>query len=744
MKHYIILQLSTLVTLNVFVHAQALKGIVKGYNLSEKNKTETTTNLQFANVYWLDKSEGTTTDGNGYFKISKTEAANAKLVFSYIGYKSDTIEILNKQQWIQVVLVPTNDIDEITINERISGSYISTIEPRKTEIISEKGLQKLACCNLSESFENSATVDVGYSDAITGAKQIQMLGLAGKYTQIMTENIPSLRGLASTFGLGQVPGSWMQSIQISKGTGSVVNGYESTTGQINIEYKKPEHGEPLFINLYGNSKTKGEINVTSATKINNKLSTMLLAHASIFDRQFDHNNDSFLDEALNKQINVMNRWKYLGEKRYRSQFIFHYINESRDGGQQNYFNNIGENHSPYYGFGVDINRLHFIAKNGFTFDKPGTSVGTQISSNLQSQSSFYGLNNLESKNNNVYANAIFQTYIVNTNHNISTGVSYMYDLYEENFNDTVLLRNEHIPGVFGEYTFIIPEKLTVITGLRTDYNSIYNWFVTPRVHLKYTINENVTFRASTGKGFRTANVYSEHSAYLVSSRNIFLIENLKPEEAWNSGANITYSLNSIERKIATLTLDYYRTNFINQIIADADQNSHAVYFYNLKGKSFSNSYQAEILAEPIKSFEITLAYRYNDIKQTINNELIEKPLVNKYKGLINLSYATRFDKWQFSFTTHFNGKVRLPRTDFNPVEYQLSKYSPFYTILHSQITKKFKLFEVYIGGENLANFRQKNPIIAPNDPFGDYFDASMVWGPLMGRMIYAGLRYSID
>ncbi|MFH1000733.1 MAG: TonB-dependent receptor, partial [Bacteroidota bacterium] len=699
--------------------------------------------LPYANVYWADKSDGTTSDGNGYFKLKKTNDSKQSLVISFIGYKNDTIEITTGSGWVDAILSPEATIDEVTIYERQSGSYISALYPRKTEVISTNGLQKLACCNLSESFENSATVDVGFSDAVTGAKQIQMLGLAGKYTQIMSEQIPSLRGLASTFGLSHIPGSWMESIQISKGTASVVNGYESTTGQINIEYKKPQKSEPFYLNLYGNSNTKGEMNLTSAYKMNERLSTMFFAHGSMLNKGFDHNHDSFLDETLTKQINLMNRWNYEEKGRFHSQFVAHYINETRDGGQLQYFNPPVDNQQAFYGLGIDIQRLHIFTKTGFILDKPATSIGFQASGNIQSQNSFFGQNNLNASDNNVYFNSIYRTYIKNTNHVISAGLSYMFDQYEEKYNDTSLLRNESVPGVFGEYTFTNPEKLTLIFGLRSDYNNQYGVFVTPRWHAKYTVNKKTTLRASAGKGYRSANVFSEFSGYLVSSRNIILLEDFKQEEAWNFGANITRKLQMKEKDVATVTLDYYRTNFINQIIADPDQSAQIVYFYNLDGKSYSNSFQAEISIEPLKGLEILTAFRYNDIKQTMNGILKEKPLVNKYKGLFNISYATKYDKWKFNLTTQLNGKVRLPFTGNNPAEYQLPGYSPMYLIVHGQITRQFKFFELYLGGENLTNYVQKNPIIAANDPFGNYFDASMIWGPLMGRLFYGGLRYSI-
>lgn len=721
-----------------------LKGVVKG--LTEENGKTKTVGLPYANVYWEGTATGVTSDENGVFEIHKPHSGEEFfLVVSYIGYSPDTIKIHKDLSKIEITLRETVQIEEVTVRKRLGGSFISQLDPLKTEIITIAGLQSLACCNLSESFENSATVDVGFSDAVTGAKRIQMLGLSGVYSQLMFENIPTLRGLSSTYGLSYIPGSWMEAIQVSKGTSSVTNGYESITGQINVEYKKPHNSEPMFLNLYSNNEGRLEANLTSAVQLNENWSTMLLAHGSYSGTKLDHNHDSFLDMPTGSQVNILNRWDYEIPGRGHSQFGFGYMREERNGGQMDFIKKTHQGTTTFYGIGVETQRFNIFAKNGFYFKKnPNSSIGLLLSATLHENNAFFGINDYNGNQNSFYSNLVFQTALDDHGHHkINAGISYIFDSYSEKFKTHNLDRTESVPGIFGQYTFSHEEVFTLILGLRADQNSLYGTFVTPRTHLKWNITEKTVLRASAGKGYRTANVLSENVGILASSRNLVFVEDFKAESAWNYGLNITQTFPLNENRNITFSADYYHTNFKNRVIADMDQDPGRVFFYNLHGSSYSNSFQTDITVQPFEGFELSTAYRYNDVKITIDNELKDAPFVGKHKGLLVLSYATRFDKWQFNITNQFNGKSRLPETSLNPSQYQRASHSDPYYILHAQITKKFKNLDLYLGAENLTNFTQKNPIIAADDPFGDYFDTSFVWGPLLGRMFYIGLRYTI-
>jgi outer membrane receptor for ferrienterochelin and colicin len=696
-----------------------------------------------ANVVQLNTLNGTTTDAEGHFNLNLERKAPKKLVVSYVSYQSDTIN-LNETGFghVHVTLNNLKNLDEVEVVSRKSGSHISRTETRGIISINEGELQKAACCNLSESFENSASVDVSYADAVTGAKQIQLLGLAGLYTQMLTENIPNLRGLAIPYRLGYVPGSWMESIQVSKGTSSVINGYESMAGQINIEYKKPDEGEKFFLNLYGNQMGKMEGNLNTRFEVNDKWSTMILAHAEYFGTKHDDNDDSFMDDPLIEQVNLFNRWKYKGDN-LRLQFGIQYLTENRQGGQMNF--DPGEPHDTEngYGIGVETDRYLGFFKMGYILkNRDKSSIGFQNQVVYHDVTSFYGLNDYNADQFSYYGNLMFQSYINDTRHQYTTGISFSLDNYNQQLNDTSWLRDEQVAGGFFQYTYSNFKNLNIIAGLRLDHNNLYGWLFTPRLHAKYNINEHNVLRLSFGRGYRTANVIAENTSILATSKQIQFLENLNIESSWNFGLTYTAYIDIGSREL-TITTDYFYTKFDNQVILDREEDPFIVYIYNLDGPSYSNSIQVEAQYEPINRFELKLAFRYNDVKTTIGNELQEKPFVSKYIGLLSASYQTNLKKWQFDMNLQINGDQRLPYTGFNPEIYQSPERSPVYAILNAQVTKYFKRWDVYIGGENLTSYKQNNPIIQSYEPFGEYFDSSMVWGPVSGIKVYAGIRFTI-
>jgi len=722
------------------VFSQHLDGVV--YHIEDGQDDKQKETLPGANVYWAGTQIGTTSNKDGEFHLDFPDKTDPVLVISYIGYKSDSIYIDHGQHEVEIILSVNNTLKEVVITNKASGTFISRLDPIYTQNITGAELQKAACCNLSESFETNASVDVSFSDAVTGAKQIQLLGLRGTYSQIMTENIPNLKGLATSFGLGYIPGSWMESIQVSKGTSAVRNGYEAIAGQINIEYLKPDEADKLFLNAYVNMHGKIEGNAISAFKINEKWSTAIFAHAENLSNKVDDNDDSFLDMPLLTQFNVLNRWKY-HHNNFITQFGFKVLDENRTGGQTDFSTDMVRDTSNPYGINVKTNRYEVFWKGGHIFkNRPATSVAMIQNFTHHKQNSYFGLNDYNAEENSYYLNLLFQSYIGNTRHTFTTGFNFEMNNFIENLNDSSFNRFERVPGVFFEYTYKLDEKLSIIAGIRGDYHNIFGAFATPRFHLRYAITEKTILRASAGMGYRTANIIAENNTMLATSRQLFIVEDPRQEKAVNAGINITQYVDILGRELR-LSAEVYHTSFMNQVILDFDRDPQAIYVYNLDGKSYSNSYQVEASYELFNRFDMTLAFRYNDVKMTTNGELQNKALLNRYKGLINLSYTTNLKKWQFDFTTQFNGTSRIPSTMGNPPEYQRGTSSPAYTIINAQVTKYYRKWNIYIGGENLTNYKQKDPIIAADKPFGKYFDSSMIWGPVSGMNIYLGLRFTL-
>lgn len=628
-------------------------------------------------------------------------------------------------------------------------------------------LFKAACCNLGESFTTNPSVDVSYSDAATGAKQIRLLGLSGTYVQMLTENLPNYRGAASPYALGYVPGPWMKNISVSKGCSSVKNGYEAITGQINIDFLKPEDADGMEVNLFGDSKSRVEANVTGNIHLNRRLSTVFLTHYENSFDEHDGNGDGFYDQPRVRQWHVDNRWQWAGDH-----YIFHggasWLKERRLGGQLNHGQNQSSLPHTLYNIEQNTDRYEGYMKHAFILDHDhGTNVALLTSASLHEQTADYGMKHLYINEKNVYASLVFETNIGHV-HNFSTGLSFLGQrsdgrLQSSDYpsgiasaptgsslkgNHTSSLNplnsdlNESTPGVYAQYTLNLNHRLTVMAGLRADHSSLYGTFLTPRVHVKWMPHDIVSLRLSAGKGYRTVFALAENS-YLLAGGRCLTIDDLRQEEAWNYGASAALNI-PLWGKTLKMNAEYYYTRFSNQAVVDYDSDPHAIRIANLDGRSYSHTMQIDASYPVIDGLTLTAAYRLSDVKCTYGGRLMTKPLTNRYKGLFTASYKTPLERWQFDVTFQLNGGGRMPQpyvTDDGTLSWQNS--FPAFGQLSAQVTRWFRHWSVYIGGENLTAYRQKNPIIGASDPWSRTFDPTMIWGPVHGAMAYMGVRINI-
>jgi len=716
------------------------KDILKGYVLDTRKQP-----LIGASVRWENAKTGVITDDKGFFEIPGTPNKDHMLAISYVGFKDKVVHIHDFTETQNITLDENNELGEVVIEKTVPGTIKSRREVLQTEKITTKELHRAACCNLSESFETNPSVDVSFSDAVTGAKQIQLLGLAGTYVQTLTENYPNFRGAASAYGLDYIPGPWMESIQISKGAASVKNGYESITGQMNVEYKKPNNSDPLSLNVFASDAGRYEANADAAFILSDKLNTGVFLHYSNETASHDDNNDSFLDAPKKHQFNFMNRWHYMSG-RYASQFGIRFLQDYRTSGQTMHtLNDESLNKDNPYEISIKANRGEFYTKNSYIVDEERNgNVALIFTGSHQDQKSQYAVQKYNVYNNNLYASLMYETELGKM-HQLSTGLSMNWDKYTQSIalNNPLTYQpsEETTTGGYAQYTFNLDDKFIALAGLRADYSSLHDKvFVTPRLHLKYMPVSWLNLRASAGKGYRTVFVMPENSFYLASSRKIEIQENLKQESAWNYGASVSFHI-PIKGEELTISGEWYRTDFDNQVVTDVDSDPHAVMFYNLQGKSYANSFQVEASYPVFKGFNLLAAYRWMNTKTDYNGKLMKKPLVSDYKALVTASYETNLRKWMFDLTAQFNGGGRMPTPDaVNPL---WGNTFGSYTVLNAQVTKRFRTWSVYVGAENITDYVQKNPIISPENPFGDNFDATMVWGPTMGRKFYVGFRYTI-
>ena len=748
--------------------------------------------LTGANVYWSGTSQGVATDFMGQFELMPVKSTN-RLVASFVGFHNDTVEVLNREP-LTIVLVDEAVLDEVTITERRMGVLKSRTSAFDTHTIGTEELCRAACCNLSEAFETNASVDVAYADAATGAKQIRLLGLGGTYVQLIQENTPAVRGLAQNFGLAYIPGPWMSSIQVSKGTSSVINGYEATTGQINVELLKPQLQNPLSVNLMFNTEVMGEANIMGGWQVPLKregrtLYTGLLAHYTGAFMAMDGNRDGFADMPTNQNVNLANRWFY-HQGDYTFQAFVRGLYDKRRGGQITHHQSpLTDN--PYI---IDLNtwRVEGFLKNGYVYDdETGSSVALITAVSYQDLNNSYGSRGWKASQLNIYLNGIWQRNwegggLIDNDHRLSAGVSVNYDKYIERLSTrlgwmpAVYDRDEVTPGVFAEYNFKYSDQLSLVAGVRADWSSRYGFFFTPRANVRYSPFTWWTLRASAGLGYRSPNVIADNSFMLPATRTLDLTQNAQQERAVNTGVSMTFYIPMGKRELQ-LSAEYYYTHFLNSLIVDMDKSSDAVYIYNqadVNGRSYAHCAQVEAQMEVLRGWTWTLAFRYNDVWQTTYNNfgyetagtymLREKVLQNRFKGIISTSYQTPLKKWQFDVTVQFNGPGRMPdgvvntayampgntfypRLTANGQYYEANGniYHKWYPQLMAQITKYFRTCSLYVGAENMTNYTQEHPIAGTYDNMGHVmtdlpFDASTVWGPVAGWKIYLGFRYDLE
>lgn len=765
-----------IIACSTFAAAQKING--KVFFLTSTGEKEAGA---FANVWWVEGKSVAEADENGDFTLKQIKGDNITLIAAYVGYAPDTIKLyenganLLPDKEIIFNLVPENELESVHVVARQEANFLSKTANIKTEVISAAGLCKMACCSLAESFESSASVSVGYSDAVTGAKQIKLLGLSGSYTQMLDETRPVMRGLASPFGLSYIPGQWLESIQIAKGPSSVVNGLEAITGQINVEHRKPTAENPLFVNLFLNSNLRTEGNIASSLQLNDKWSTVMMGHFSKDNKVHDANGDSFRDDPLTQQVNFDNRWLYFNPNGTQVRFGFKLLNDVRVGGQNDYEKGMNDRYDPVQGKAYDLgiwgNEIHNSGASGFF--KLGIPLNEDQSKNIAivadysyyDMKSSYGLKDFGGYQNMGFFNAMYHQDI-NENHKYTLGLSGRiddvrsnytdYSGCSENINDAKLgiTRSsfdidDKVIGAYGEYTYTLDEKISFVAGLRADYSSQWGWQVAPRASFKYSFTDETVVRLTGGRGFRTPHVIVDNLGVLSSGRALRIADNLQAEDAWTFGGNFTQYFSIGERTNNYFSFDYFRTGFNHKVVYDWDSGlaDGVVDIYDFadasfgnktgNGRAFTDTYQVDLSLEPIERFTVIATFRYSNAMITMKNKgLVEAPMTSRYKAVLNLQYATPMNKWMFDATAQLNGPCKLPG-------FMGGGYSDVYPMFFAQITKKLNMVDVYVGVENIGNYTQKNPILNADKPYSKDFNAAMVWGPLMGRMFYIGMRYTM-
>lgn len=708
--------------------------------------------LQGVNVYWLGSVDSVKTDESGSFQIMKNDSIkNNLLIVSVSGFISDTLKLKN-QTFIEFRLKEIKSMEEVVVSSQRDGIIISNQNPIKTEVITQTELKKAACCDLAGCFETQTTVQPQTTNVITNSKELRILGLSGVYNQVLIDGFPIIQGLSYTYGISSIPGTLVDNIYVSKGANSVLQGFESISGQINVETKDADKTDKLLLNIYMNSFAEKHLNANYAFK-HKKWSNLTAFHTVQPSNRIDRDNDNFLDLPLLTRYMISNKWKYGNDKNWgwSSKISIRIVNEQRVGGQT-FFNmdkDVGSTN--IYGQKVNLNQPEILSKTAYKFNDKH-KITLFASSFYQVQNSYFGTVKYQAKQTNFYVNGQHELNYFQK-HSIKSGISFRYLNLNENidFTDTTLQRTydgnykkkEIIPGIFTENSMsFFKDKFTWITGLRADKHNQFGLNIVPRTLIKLDLTKQTVLRANFGTGWRSVNLFSENIGLLVSSRNILIAETLNPEKAINFGVNFTQKF---DRKNISgyISLDFYRTDFQNQIFPDYNTDPTKAIIKNFTGTSVSNGFQSEVYIKIWKRFELKTGYNFLDVYHVINDFKQILPFNPKHKFLTTISFKPLTNKFHFDINIHWYGKQRLPDTKSNPTEFQRADFSKSYTLINAQLTYNFKRFEVYTGCENIFNFRQDKPIISWQNPFSPYFDTSSVWGPTRGREIYIGVRFKL-
>ncbi len=729
--------LSTMLVLITFWGQAQISGHV--YLLENGKKSP----APFAEVYWDGSDVGVTTDENGAFEIKKVAGFNL-LKVRFTGFRTAQKMIISRKGNTDFTLPSDNaQLDDVTVVGKAKATQIDAKSAGLKYRIDEGELRKAACCNLSESFETNASIDVSFSDGISGTKQIEMLGLAGKYALIQRENIPFARGINASNGLAYIPGPFIESIQVTKGLSSVLNGYESITGQINVDYYKPENSPTLLLNAFANQGGRNELNLLYSYPGKEQKHHTTMLHFSSIPFAQDRNGDNFADITTGNQLNLLHRSHYHSGDNWEGQIGFNVLSDQRKGGQLAYIN---DDQAGAWGFSARDQRFELFGKNGYLFpDSDFRSLGLIYSASYQNRESTYGKRNLNAEQANLYFNSIYQDEIASDKHQYKTGLSFFLEQYQEGLDSTTVglyqhQRQEIVPGAYFEYNYSPNEFFSLVAGLRADYNSYFDTvFVSPRLQARYQIGTNTTLRLCGGRGQRSPNRLVENANVLASNRIMnFSDAELIPEVAWNAGFSWNQNI-FIGSHLIVWNTDLFYTWFESKLVNDLDYDPRAAFLISQRGsRSFSALSQLDY--SPSKAWEFRLAYKYLRSEENFLEGLRLNYGIPEHRAFLNAAYQTE-KKWKYDLTLNWFGPKRLADTDQSPLEYQQEERSPSFFTVNAQINKEWRKFEFFLGVDNLLDFKQEEPIVNAQNPFSPYFDSNFIWGPIFGRNIYLGAYY---
>ena len=723
-------------------------GGVHGTVLAEQDGV--TGPLTGAHVFWIGSDRGTVTDAHGHFHLDDKGITDRRLVVSHVAFEPETLDVSGAST-VQVLLSRPRSAETVEVQAKAPDTFIAPLD-QKTEIITAEELEHAACCDLAGCFGTTSSVQSEAVDIITDTKQLKMLGLEGIYSQVLLDNVPALTGGLNThLGVSFIPGPFIDRIMVSKGIGSVLQGAESFSGQINVLLRESDGNEPLFFNVFANSFLEQQYNAYVMRSFG-KWSGMLALHGVGRGQRHDANDDGFLDMPLTDRFSALAKWKYDGaDEGVIARTGFKYTWEERLGGQDAYRTDRDLGSAAVYGQSMRNNRFELFNRTEFDLGE-GRALKLHVAGSVHEQDAWYGSTRYSADEQVVYGNLAWATPWLDE-HIFTAGASFLMNRLDE----TVDLGSNPLqktyagtyhtdvvaPGLFAENTLnLFDDALAVITGARVDFRNDEGTVLTPRLFVRYNLDEITTLRASLGTAFRVARLFVQHPAALASWRDIRIERDIAPERATTFGVSVTryYELGPLT---GTLNLDLYRTNFSEQVVAEYDDDPRLIVFRNITGTSTADNVMAEITGD-IAPLTFRLSYTLADVYETRDGVHRSLPFVTRDRVLGVVTATSADDAWQATLTAEWRGAQKLPDTRAYPVEFRLPEHGDAYTLLHLHLQRSWDAFDLYVGAENLLDFRQDNPILNAANPFQPWFEPGFAWGPVKGREVYAGIRARLN
>ena len=720
-----IIYLICFLTLQLPLYTQNLSGTIKS-----------DIPIPFASISVKGQSIGTASNADGFFEINDIKEGSYEFVFSAIGFKKlkKNISIQAGKNTLDVILEPSSyDIEQVVVTGTMKETFLSA-SPVKVDVVTQKFLKKIATTNVMEVIENVNGVQKQINCGVCGTNDIHINGMEGPYTLVLINGMPIMSSLSTVYGLNGIPTSLIKQIEIIKGPSSTLYGTEAVAGVINILTKDPLDVSTVEIESFITSHLEKNIDFAYAPKMK-KVDVLLSGNYFKMDNFLDDNDDNFTDIPLSERLSLFNQWNFKRKNQKNLSLSAKYYQEDRSGGVKEWNENLRGNDS-IYGESIYTDRIELAASYELPMDE---DVRIEASYNYHHQDSYYGDTKYEAYQSIYFANLIWNKSIGH-NHDFISGLSYRY----QTFVDSTLANiNERkfIPALFVQDEITLNRKWTSLLGIRTDFHDEHGFIFSPRLNLKFKPKTYTTFRLNAGTGFRLVNLFTEDHAFLTGSREVLVVEDLKPEESYNINLNANHIF-SLGRSTGTLDIDAFYTYFTNKITPDYDVNPNQIIYANLDGFSVSKGLAFNIQQNFGFPLSIKAGGTYLDVYSVDDNNTREDELfAPSFTGVFSLSYNLDKINTSMDWTAKVTGPMSLPSF---PYPFERAEESPWFSQHHLQIKKVFsESLTAFMGVKNIFNYTQESPLVDWQNPFGDDFDTSYAYGPLQSRRFLFGFSVKI-